>query len=215
MISRSWNKDESGSISQKVMGRIKPDVPLRTKIEFAQKKLQFQISKLEVITEKLQKQHDVIFQKIIAAQRSHNGAYAHAYANELIQLRKMRNMINGARLSMEQIQLRLNTVSELGDVVVTLSPCMSIIKGLGPSLNGLMPQANASMQDLSHILGDLMSESSVGSNDMMNVGAETNADTVAILEEAHSIIAGQTKQTIPEIPENLSNAGKRQSGIMA
>lgn len=199
------------------MGRIKPDVPLRNKIEFAQKKLHVQISKLETITEKLQKKHDVIFEKIVAAQRSHNGIYAQAYANELVQVRKMRGMINGAKLSMEQIQLRLNTVSELGDVVVTLSPCMSIIKGLGPSLHGIMPEANASMQDLSQILGDLMSGSSIGGNEMMNVGSETSEDTIAILEEAHSIIAGQTKESIPEIPDNLRQPSSKapRPGIIA
>jgi hypothetical protein len=37
----------------------------------------------------------------------------------------------------------------------------------------------------------------------MNVSKETNADTLAILEEAHSVIAGQTETAIPDIPENL------------
>ena len=203
MISNSWNRSERESISQKVMGKVKPDIPLKNKIDIAQKKLQFQISKLENITEKLQKKHDGIFEKIITAQRSHNNAYAKAYASELVQVRKMKNMVNGAKLSMEQIQLRLNTVSELGDVVVTLSPCMSIIKGLSPSLNGIMPEANASMQDLSQLLGDVMSGSSMDGGDMMNVGNHENADTLAILDEAHSVIAGQAKQTIPDIPDHL------------
>jgi len=112
-------------------------------------------------------------------------------------------MVGGAKLSMEQVKLRLDTVSELGDVVVTLSPCMAIIKGLSPSLNGIMPEANASMQDLSQILGDVMSGSSVGVGDSMSMVPETNADTLAILEEAHSVIAGQTKSTIPDIPDSL------------
>lgn len=216
MISNSWSKAEGESISQKVMGRIKPDVPLRSKIDFAQKKLQLQISKLENITEKLQKKHDGIFEKIVSAQRTHNNAYAQAYAGELVQVRKMRDMINGARLSMEQIQIRLNTVSELGDVVVTLSPCMSLIKGLGPSLSGIMPEANASMQDLSQILGEVMTGSSLGSSEVMNVGSETNSDTLAILEEAHSIIAGQAKESIPDIPEDLKQQAvkKPQPGIL-
>ena len=112
-------------------------------------------------------------------------------------------MVSGAKLSMEQVKLRLDTVSELGDIVVTLSPCMSIIKGLAPSLNGIMPEANASMQDLSQILGDVMAGSSMSMGENMNVSTETNADTLAILEEAHSVIAGQTKQSIPDIPDNL------------
>jgi len=203
MISNSWNKTDGESISQKVIGKVKPDEPLKNKIDFAQKKLQFQISKLEGINEKLRKKHDTIFEKIVNAQRNNKNSYAQAYAGELAQVRKMKNMVSGAKLSMEQVKLRLDTVSELGDVVVTLSPCMSIIKGLAPSLNGIMPEANASMQDLSSILGDVMSGSSVSMGDSMNVGTETNADTLAILEEAHNVIAGQTKQSIPDIPNDL------------
>ncbi len=203
MISNSWNKTEGSSISQKVIDRVKPDEPLKNKIDFAQKKLQFQISKLDGINQKLGKKHDVIFEKIVNAQRNNKNSYAQAYAGELAQVRKMKNMVSGAKLSMEQVKLRLDTVSELGDVVVTLSPCMSIIKGLAPSLNGIMPEANASMQDLSSILGDVMSGSSMGITNDMNVSQETNADTLAILEEAHSVIAGQTKSSIPDIPDNL------------
>lgn len=203
MISNSWNKTEGESISQRVLGKVKPDIPLKNKIDVAQRKLQFQISKLENITEKLQKKHDGIFEKVVNAQKSRNNAYAQAYAAELVQVRKMKNMVNGAKLSMEQIQLRLNTVSELGDVVVTLSPCMSIIKGLSPSLSSIMPEANASMQDLSQILGDVMTGSSMQGVEPMNIGGHENADTLAILEEAHSVIAGQTKQQIPDIPDNL------------
>jgi len=170
-----------------------------------QKKLQFQISKLEGINEKLQKKHDMIFEKIVNAQRNYKSSYAQVYAGELAQVRKMKNMISGAKLSMEQIKLRLDTVSELGDVIVTLSPCMSIIRGLAPSLRGIMPETNASMQDLSQILGDVMSGSTLNMGDTLSIGPETNADTLAILEEAHSVIAGQTKSTIPEVPDSLKH----------
>jgi len=203
MLSNSWNKEEGESISQRVLNKVKSGEPIKNKIDFAQKKLQLQITKLEVINEKLQKKHDMIFEKVVNAQRNNKTSYAHAYAGELTQVRKMKNMVSGAKLSMEQIKLRLDTVSELGDIIVTLSPCMSIIRGLAPSLKGIMPEANASMQDLSQILGDVMSGSSISIGDSMNIGAETNADTLAILEEAHSVIAGQTKSSIPEIPDSL------------
>ena len=214
MISNSWNKTEGESISQKVMGKVKPDEPLKNKIDFAQKKLQYQISKLDGINEKLQKKHDVIFEKIVNAQRNNKTSYAQAYAGELTQVRKMKNMVSGAKLSMEQVKLRLDTVSELGDVVVTLSPCMAMIKGLSPSLNGIMPEANASMQDLSQILGDVMSGSSVGMEDNFTSTPETNSDTLAILEEAHNVIAGQTKSSIPEVPTQLrQQVSERKSDI--
>jgi len=205
MIGNSWDKVSAESISQKVMSKVKPEAPLKNKIDFAQKKIEFQISKLEGINEKLKKKHDMIFEKIVNAQRNNKNSYAHAYAGELAQVRKMKNMVSGAKLSMEQIKLRLDTVSELGDVVVTLSPCMSIIRGLAPSLRGIMPEANASMQDLTKILGDVMSGASVNMGETVSIGAEPNADTLAILEEAHNVIAGQTKSTIPDVPDSLKH----------
>ena len=203
MISNSWDKVVRGNISQSVINKIKPDTPIKNKIDLAQKKLEFQILKLDGINEKLKKKHNMIFEKIVNAQRSNQNGYAQAYAGELAQVRKMSNMVSGAKLSMEQINLRLSTISELGDVVVTLSPCMAIIRGLAPSLKGIMPEASASMQDLSQILADVMSGSSINVGDSLSVGTETNADTLAILEEAHSVIAGQTKSSIPEIPDSL------------
>jgi len=205
MISNSWNKVVGGNISQSVINKIKPDTPIKNKIDLAQRKLEFQILKLDGINEKLKKKHDMIFEKIVNAQRTNQNGYAQAYAGELAQVRKMSNMVSGAKLSMEQINLRLSTISELGDVVVTLSPCMAIIRGLAPSLKGIMPEASASMQDLSQILGDVMSGSSINVGDSLSVGTETNADTLAILEEAHSVIAGQTKSSIPEIPDSLKH----------
>ena len=216
MITNSWNKATGESISQKVMGKVKPDEPLKNKIDYAQKRLQLQISKLDSINEKLKKKHDVIFEKIVNAQRNNKNGYAQAYAGELAQVRKMKNMVGGAKLSMEQVKLRLDTVSELGDVVVTLSPCMSIIKGLSPSLSGIMPEANASMQDLSEILGDVMAGSAVNVNNEFGVGNENNADSLAILEEAQSVIAGQTKASIPDVPASLKGpAAQKNTGVFA
>ncbi len=78
MISNSWNNIEGESISQKIIGKVKPDEPLKNKIDFAQKKLQLQISKLEIINEKLQTKQDMIFGKIVKAQRNNKITYAQA-----------------------------------------------------------------------------------------------------------------------------------------
>ncbi len=192
-----------GSLSQKVFDKIKPEAPIKNKIDDAQEKLELQITKLDGIHEKLQKKHDFVFEKIVNAQSSNNYPYAKAYAIELNQIRKMRNMIGGAKLAMEQIQIRLNTVSELGDVVVTLSPAMSIIKGLSASLGGIMPEANVHMQDLSNILGDVLKGSAISGNNALGINDNSNSETLSILEEAHNIIEGNTKATIPEVPSEL------------
>ena len=137
---KNWNNIKSSiNLSQKVLDRVKPETSLKNRISFAEKKLQLQITRLDETQQKLKQNHDRVFQKIVAAQKTGNEPRAKAYASEVQEIRKVRKVIGEARLAMEQIKLRLNTVSELGDVVVTLSPCMSLIKGLAPSISGFVP----------------------------------------------------------------------------
>ena len=51
----NWSKNENEGLSQKVFGRVKPDAPIKNKIDNAQKKLELQIMKLGSISEKLTK----------------------------------------------------------------------------------------------------------------------------------------------------------------
>tara|TARA_B100000029_G_scaffold513922_1_gene614946 strand:- start:1256 stop:1912 length:657 start_codon:yes stop_codon:yes gene_type:complete len=200
-ISDKWNVLKKGDVlSQKFMDSVKPEAPLKNRLNTAQKKLQLQITRLAEIDDKLKTKHDAIFEKIVDSKKSNNETYAKVYANELAEIRKMKSMVSNAKLSMEQVQLRLNTVSELGDVVVTLSPCMSLIKGLSTSLGDMMPNAAASMQDLSTMLGDIVSGSSVTHDGSVGITETSSSDALSILEEAQSVVEGNIRNNMPEPP---------------
>ena len=201
-ISKNWSGIKNGlSLSEKVIDKVKPGTSLKNRINDSQKKLQFQISRLDAVHKKLQLNHDRIFKKIVDAKLSRNESSARSYAIELHELKKVKKMIGGAKLAMEQVQLRLNTVSELGDIVVTLSPCMSLIKGLAPAISSFMPGINTSMQDISNMLGDLMSNSTLSTGSMFQHN-ETSNDVQTILDEAHTILESKTKSNMPIPPLN-------------
>ena len=200
-LSGKWNVLKNGdALSQKFMGKVKPEAPLKNRLDTAQKKLQLQITRLADIDTKLKSKHDAIFTKIVDAKKTNNETYAKVFANELAEIRKMKNMVSGAKLSMEQVQLRLNTVSELGDVVVTLSPCMSLIKGLSTSLGDMMPSVATSMQDLNTMLGDIVTGSSVTHDNTMAITETANSDAASILEEAQAVVEGNIRSNMPEPP---------------
>ena len=204
-FSDKWNALKNNEkLSQAFMGKVKPDAPLKNRLDTAQKKLQVQITRLSEIDTKLQQKNEAIFEKIVSSKKSNNENYAKVYANELAEIRKHQKMINNAKLSMEQIQIRLNTVSELGDVVVTLSPCMSLIKGLNTSLGGMMPTVSDSMQDLSNMLGDIVTGSSITHDGSLTEMETTNSDAASILEEAQLIVEGNTRESMPEPPSTTT-----------
>ena len=208
-ITKNWNGVKNSiNLSQKFLNKIKPETALKNRISDAEKKLEYQISRLDQVHNKLKQNHDHLFKKIVEAKLTHNESRARTYAIELQEIKKIKNKIAGAKLAMEQIKLRLGTVSELGDIVVTLSPCMSLIKGLTPSISGLFPQINTAMQDLPNMFEDILAGSSLSAESMMQP-YEGSADTEAILNEAQHALEGKTRTSIPEAPvttiENLSN----------
>jgi len=199
---KNWNNIKSSiNLSQKVLDKVKPETSLKNRISFAEKKLHLQITRLDETHQKLQQNHDHVFQKIVAAQKIGNESRAKAYALEVQEIRKVRKVIGEAKLAMEQIKLRLNTVSELGDVVVTLSPCMSLIKGLVPSISGFVPEINTSMNELSSMLGNMISESSLKTESILEPNQD-NADTRSILTEVNAVLEGETKTNIPAPPSD-------------
>ena len=204
-FSEKWSVlKKNETLSQKFMGTVKPEAPLKHRLDVAQKKLQMQISKLGETEQKLKQKDSVFMEKIVEATKANNQAYAKMYANELAEIRKTNKTVSNAKLSMEQVQIRLNTVSELGDVVVTLSPCMSLIKGLSTSLGGMMPEVADSMQDLSSMLGDIVTGSTINHEGTMGEFTTSNNEAQSILDEAQAMVEGQTRQSMPEPPVSNS-----------
>lgn len=206
MLKDSWDKTDAKSLSRRMLEKVRPDESLPKRIAAAQRQFDKQIIVLDGIRGNLQKIHDSIFQKVMHAQRKNQISNARAYAQELAQTRKMLNMISTAKISLEQVKIRLDTITEFGDIVVTLSPCMSIIKGLAPSLSEVMPHASNSMSDFSAMLGDVISGSSMnGINSEVPVGAGSQ-EALAIIEEAHNAMLGAAQSAFPDVPPELATA---------
>ncbi len=213
-IGKNWRGVKNSiNLSQKFLSKVKPENALKNKVEDAGKKMEQQILRLEQAHNKLKQNHEHIFKKIVEAKKTRNESMAITYATELGEIRKVRDRIGNAKLSMEHIKLRLNTVSELGDIVVTLSPCMSLIKGLAPSISTLMPQMHSSMENLTSTLGDMITDSSL-TQESMTPTDQGNEETEAILKEAHDVLESRTLSSIPEPPTTLLENSSKENESM-
>jgi division protein CdvB (Snf7/Vps24/ESCRT-III family) len=200
-INKKWNNNaQSESIRDKLREAAHSQAPLKPRIEEAQKKLQMQISKLDSISSKLQEKDKVIFNRIVNAMQNHDGHYARLLSGELSQIRKTNKMVNSAKLAFEQIQLRLNTMTELGDVVVTLSPAMSVIKGIQGGLKTMMPEADQSFEQISGLVGNIMSDSNqIPIAEIVGKELTFDEEAIKIIEEASAIVEENTKDKFPDL----------------
>ncbi len=212
--SKKWNNNaQSESIRDKLREAAQSQTPLKPRIEEAQKKLQIQIAKLEGMSSKMEEKDKVIFNRIVNAMQNHDSHYGKLLSAELSQIRKTNKMVNSAKLAFEQIQLRLNTMTELGDVVVTLSPAMSVIKGIQGGLKTMLPEADQSFGQISELLGGIMSGSSQmgSSSEMVGAGGSSislDEEAVDIMQEASAIVEENTRGKFPDLQLSTDNSIK-------
>jgi division protein CdvB (Snf7/Vps24/ESCRT-III family) len=217
---KKWNNDYSQKedIRDKLREAAQSQTPLKPRIEEAQKKLQIQIAKLEGMSSKMQDKDKMIFSRIVKAMQNHDGHYGKLLSGELSQIRKTIKMIDSAKAAFEQIQLRLNTMTELGDVVVTLSPAMNAIKGIQGGLSSMMPQADQSIGRISDLMGNIMTDSNQTPTVTAGLDSSIKLDEEAIdiLQEATSLVEENTRDRLPDLPlskDRLVSSSKTASSV--
>ena len=196
---KEWSDPQNESVADKLLDRLKPQEPLKPRIEEAQSKLQMQLSKLDKISAKLREKDQVIFKRVVHSLQNHDSHYAKLLSGELSEIRKMNKMVDSAKLALEQIQLRLNTVTEFGDVAATLGPAMAAMKGIQGGLSTMMPQADQSFGQISELLGGIMSQSGQMHNPELGGVPELNEESMKIIEDASAILEVNTKSKFPDL----------------
>lgn len=201
---KKWNNDYTSKegIRDKLREAAQSQTPLKLRIEEAQRKLQIQIAKLDGISSKMQEKDKVIFGRIVKAMQNHDSHYGKLLSGELSQIRKIIKMLDSAKVAFEQIQLRLNTMTELGDVVVTLNPAMNAIKGIQGGLSSMMPQADQSFGQISDLLGNIMTDSGQTSNMTAAIDSSSiklDEQAIDILQEATFLVEENTRDKFPDL----------------
>jgi len=196
---KTWARQETQGVSGKLREALKPQGALKPRIQTAVNKLQVQISKMDGMLTKLQERDQQIFQRIVAAMQHHDTSTSKVLSNELAEIRKVTRMLGNARMSLEQVQLRLTTIHDLGDAMVAIGPAMSTMKGLKSSLGRFMPEADQELNSMTQTLNGLMVDSLSG--DSFNMESDvTNEETEKILQEASAVAEQQIGDKFPSVP---------------
>ena len=118
---KTWTRPESVGLTEKLRETVKPQGALKPRIEQAVNKLQGQISKMDSMLGKLRERDAQLFKRIVAAMQHHDAATSRVLSNELAEIRKVSKMLGNARMALEQVQLRLTTIHDLGDAMVAMA----------------------------------------------------------------------------------------------
>jgi division protein CdvB (Snf7/Vps24/ESCRT-III family) len=202
-FAKKWEaKREESTVGETIKNIIQPPPALKPRLEFAIRKLDAQIQKLDQANDRFTQKDKSLFAKLVTAYTQHDQAHANIYATELAELRKMSRLIMNARLALDQVSLRIKTVSELGDVVAMLGPCIGVLRSVSTGLGGVLPEAEGELGDIGNMLSGLMFEAGTSSGMSLNF-ENVNEDASKILSEAATVAEQRVSANFPDLPPGM------------
>ncbi len=204
-----WQADRSKEpVAQRIKQTISPPGDLKRKLSETDRALGSQITKLDKTLAKMGTKEKSLFTRTSAAFQKHDTVQANAYANELSELRKAIKLVDGAKLSLESVQVRLKTITDIGDLAMAIAPVGQVVRTVRKTLLVVMPSANETMGDINSTLGGLMQEiGSVPSSFGFDLGS-TNEDAEKILAEASAVAETKMSANLPTLPDITGESGE-------
>jgi division protein CdvB (Snf7/Vps24/ESCRT-III family) len=206
-FTKKWDsKRDDTPFQNRIKDAVKPPGPLKPRLDFAVRRIELQVQKLDQATDRFGQRDKAIFARIVDA----DTARANVFANELAEVRKMSRLIINAKLALEQITLRLRTVSELGDVVSTLGPAVGVLRSVRSGLVSVFPEAESELGEIGNMLSGIMIEAGQGSGMTLNFDT-VNEDASNILNEAATVAEQRIKEKFPDLPQGMPSTPSSQT----
>lgn len=172
-------------------------------VPFVILKLENSLNRLDQISGSLKTEDNELFEKCIEARLRNDTVHAMMYANECAEIRKIALLVVSSKYALEQMVLRLHTVTKLGSILVTVSPVIGVIKETRSRLVGIVPSVASNLNEANSILSKCLTNmgTSAASGNAPNIVCGEEA--MKVLEEANVAAENTIREKFPKIPETL------------
>jgi len=200
-VDRWKKKEDQPTLVSKVKSAVKPQENLKEQIALVIQRIDVQTRTLDAAVQRFQNRDADIFSRVVKAFSQRDEARANILATELAEIRKIEKMLTHASLAMQSVSMRLNTVSEMGDLVAVLSPAKNVINSVRSGMCDILPEASNELGNIGNLLNDIVGSTCQTADIPVN-NVRMDPETEAILKEAEIATERKLKQQLPEVAED-------------
>lgn len=180
---------------------------LKSKLDNASTVVNNQLAKLRMLDNRFTTLDTDLRNKVITNIKNGDNFRAKALANELANIRKIKNTTQKLLLSLEVIVIRFSTISEFAQILDTINPMIATIKEVKDGVRNTIPTATNVISEMSTLTSEVLTQSNVNMN-FDTISVPVNSDALAILNEVQNIMEEETKLKLPDIPNSITNKNK-------
>jgi division protein CdvB (Snf7/Vps24/ESCRT-III family) len=197
-IDRWKEKEQQPSIVSKIKEFAKPSESLKQQINTVIQQIEVQKHKLNDASSRFEKRDAYLFMRTVKSLSERDTLRANVLAGELAEIRKVEKMLMHAALALESISIRLNTVSELGDIVTVLAPATSVLNNIRVGMAEILPDAGREIENIGGLLTEIVASTNQNTDVQIN-DRRVSAEAEKILEEAEIAAERRLKAQLPEV----------------
>jgi division protein CdvB (Snf7/Vps24/ESCRT-III family) len=202
-VDRWKEKEKQPSLTSKIKNVGKPSESLKQQIRLVTQRIDVQTRKLDTAVKRFENRDAELFKRVVKALSERDTARANVFAGELSEVRKVEKMLMHASLALESVSMRLNTVSELGDLVTVLAPAASVLSNIRSGMSTVFPEAGRELENIGNLLTDIVTSTNQSTGMPVNVGT-ANAEAEKILEEAELAAEKRLRKQFPEVATGVT-----------
>jgi division protein CdvB (Snf7/Vps24/ESCRT-III family) len=206
----NWVKERKQNTSERIRESVRAEKPLKPRIDSTKNKIQLQNQKLETTLEKLKGKEKSLFNQIVANVQKHDMPQGKMLSNELAQVKKTTKMVSQFKVALEQVQFRLESTSDIGDVMSAVGPAMGALARVKSGMSDVMPDIRTELGEVNGVFGDIvMNAGKIGDTSFVLNSTGDGEETENILAEASAVAEQRMNDNFPDIPMGkFSNASR-------
>ena len=208
-IDKWKEKKQPSSFFSRIKNSGKASIGLKKQIRTVLQRIEIQKQKLNNAQNRFEKRDASLFKRTVKALSNRDAMRANVLAGELAEIRKVEKMLMHAALALESVSLRLNTVSELGDVVTVLAPAAGVLNNIRVGMSGIFPEAGHELGNIGTLMTDIVSATHHETGMQVNIN-KASLEANNILQEAEIAAENKLKAQLPEIS---TTAPQKRTGV--
>ena len=197
-LERWRDKEPQPSLASQLKEFSKPQVDLKEQISVAIQRLDLQTKTLDAAVGRFQSRDAEIFSRAVKALSERNSARANILATELCEIRKIEKMLTQTSLALQSVSMRLNTVSEMGDLVAVLNPAKSVLSSISLEMSSIMPEASQELGNIGSLLSEICTTTNQAS-DIPDSNCRVSVEAEEILAQAESMAMHRVEEQLPQV----------------
>jgi division protein CdvB (Snf7/Vps24/ESCRT-III family) len=179
---------------------------VRSKLPAAIKEIDIHRKELQNIKIRLEERRKSLFEVTVKAFQQNDKSKAGVYAAEHAEVRKVIKVVEASELALTQVILRLQSITDIGDVIAHISQAFKVTRRVSREVAGLVPSLDSASRHINETLSETMFDiGEVSPNINLDVRTDSREELIEQAKRLAEQRADEMQQSLDLTPQIISH----------